>query len=113
MTRRPTVRCDKSRPAVLRQSVGALPDSPISEFDAMDSTPLIMRRTDTDDFQVYEGELHAGRIYRLTSTMTVRWWWGINAERVPLRGRQQGVADTLDESKAAFRAAWEGRNSGS
>jgi hypothetical protein len=46
----------------------------------------------------------------MTSTATVRWWWGINAERGPLRGRQQGIADTLDEAKAAFRAAWDARS---
>jgi hypothetical protein len=51
-----------------------------------------------DDFNIYEGDLQAGRIYRMTSTATVRWWWGINAERAPLRGRQQGIADTLDDT---------------
>jgi hypothetical protein len=66
--------------------------------------------SDPDDFNVYEGELHAGRIYRMTSTMTVRWWWGINAERGPLQGRQQGIADTLDDAKAAFRSAWDARS---
>jgi hypothetical protein len=51
-----------------------------------------------DDFNIYEGQLKAGRIYRMTSNDG--WWWGINSERGPLRGRQQGIADTLDEAKA-------------
>jgi hypothetical protein len=58
-----------------------------------------------DDFAVIAGGEAIGRIYRLSSVAAER-WWGISAERAA-PGHQNGIADTLDGAKAAFREAWD------
>jgi hypothetical protein len=48
-----------------------------------------------------------GRIYRMNSTGRELWRWTQSGLAQPSHGPNGGVADTLDEAKAAFRAAWE------
>jgi len=60
-----------------------------------------------DDYEVrYEGQT-VGRIYRLRSTGREVWRWTQSGIFQPTHGPDGGVADTLDEAKAAFRSAWE------
>jgi hypothetical protein len=60
-----------------------------------------------DDYNVvYEGQ-RVGRIYRMNSTGRELWRWTQSWIFQPTHGANGGVADTLDEAKAAFRSAWE------
>jgi len=47
-----------------------------------------------------------GRIYRMNSTGRELWRWTQSGMFQPSHGPNGGVADTLDDAKAAFRAAW-------
>ena len=49
-----------------------------------------------------------GRILRLRSTGRELWLWTQIGIRAPSHGPNGGVADTLDEAKAAFRRTWDG-----
>jgi hypothetical protein len=61
-----------------------------------------------DDYEVrYRGQT-VGRIYRLRSTGRELWLWTQIGIRAPSYGPNGGVADTLDEAKAAFRQTWDG-----
>jgi hypothetical protein len=63
---------------------------------------------DPEDYQVIADGQVIGRIHRSNSTARVKWEWGIHTEarRGPPRP-WNGMADSLDEAKAAFKAAWE------
>jgi hypothetical protein len=59
-----------------------------------------------NDYEVrYDGRT-VGRILRLRSTGRELWQW-TQIDWGPSHGPNGGVADSLDEAKAAFRAAWE------
>ena len=61
-----------------------------------------------DDYEVrYDGRT-VGRILRLRSTGRELWLWTQISIRAPSHGPNGGVADTLDEAKAAFRRTWDG-----
>jgi hypothetical protein len=61
-----------------------------------------------DDYDVFDGGRDVGRIFRQVNG---QWFWGVSFQ---LTGRKSyGLADSLDEAKAAFRAeyeAWKGTN---
>ena len=46
-----------------------------------------------------------GWIYRTNSTGNQRWEWGIDYAMG--KSKQGGLVDSLEEAKAAFKAAWE------
>jgi hypothetical protein len=58
-----------------------------------------------DYYIVHEGET-VGRICRINS-VAERWCWTLIGPPGPTDGPNGGVAESLDEAKAAFRAAWE------
>ena len=61
-----------------------------------------------DDYEVrYHGKT-VGRIYRMRGTGWELWLWTQIGIRAPSYGPNGGVADTLDEAKAAFRQTWDG-----
>jgi hypothetical protein len=43
----------------------------------------------------------------MNSTARETWQWTQTGERAPTHGPNGGIADSLDEAKAAFRRAWE------
>jgi hypothetical protein len=58
-----------------------------------------------EDYDVFDVGLvpEVGRIYRINAP-TEAWWWGVSFE---LTGRKSyGIAATLDEAKAAFKAEY-------
>jgi hypothetical protein len=60
-----------------------------------------------DDYNViYEGVV-VGRVYRMNSTGRETWRWTQIGVRAPTHGPNGGIADCLDEAKAAFKTAWE------
>jgi hypothetical protein len=60
-----------------------------------------------NDYEVIHGGKVVGRIYRMTSTARETWRWNQIGQRVPTQGPNGGIADSLDEAKAAFRRALE------
>jgi hypothetical protein len=62
-----------------------------------------------DDYEVRYNGRTVGRILRLRSTGRELWLWTQIGIRAPSYGPNGGVADTLDEAKATFRAAGEAR----
>ena len=60
-----------------------------------------------DDYNVVHEGRRVGRIYRMNSTGRELWRWTQSGIFQPTHGPNGTVADTLDEAKAAFRAAWE------
>jgi hypothetical protein len=59
-----------------------------------------------DDFNILHGGAAVGRMYRMNGAPREQWrWTHFWYARAPIGG----VADTLEEAKAAFRAAWEAR----
>jgi len=59
-----------------------------------------------EDYEIrYNGQT-GGRGYRLRSTGRELWHW-TQIGWGPSHGPHGGLADSLDEAKAAFRAAWE------
>ena len=61
-----------------------------------------------DDYEVRYNGRTVGRILRLRSTGRELWHWTQIDIRAPSYGPNGGVADTLDEAKAAFRRSWDG-----
>ena len=61
---------------------------------------------DADDYDVFDGEIHVGRIM-LTSAASrdTPWFWTITA-RVPQAPTERGYAAAREEAMAAFKAAW-------
>jgi hypothetical protein len=68
-----------------------------------------------DDYRVLDqaaGDQAIGRIYRSRSSSKMRWRWVVWGS-MP-KGRQySGLADSLDEAKAAIRTVWERRGGSS
>ena len=62
----------------------------------------------SDDYEVRHNGQTVGRILRLGSTGRELWQWTQISMRAPSYGPNGGVADTLDEAKAAFRRTWDG-----
>ena len=60
----------------------------------------------SDDYEVRHNGRTVGRILRLRSTGRELWQWTQITIRAPSYGPNGGVADTLDEAKAAFRGHW-------
>jgi hypothetical protein len=57
------------------------------------------------DFDVFDGELEIGRIYRVTDQRGSPWFWGVSFQVI---GRKSyGYADSLEEAKAAFKVEYE------
>jgi hypothetical protein len=60
-----------------------------------------------DDYEVRHDGQTIGRIYRMRSRgRELLWRWTQSGPVQPSLGVNGGVADTLDEAKTAFRAAW-------
>jgi hypothetical protein len=69
-------------------------------------------RAKPDDYNIiHEGQI-VGRMYRMNSTGRELWRWTRSGIFQPSHGPNGGVADSRDEAKAAFRAAWQRRLSG-
>ncbi len=60
-----------------------------------------------DDYDVYDGERHIGRIMRHPQAPEGRpWFWTITA-RAPQHPQDRGYAASREQAMAAFKAAWE------
>ena len=66
------------------------------------------RPPDKPDYHVMDGDQEVGRIYHADYPGGAKWFWSING--LAIRGAQipGGVADTLQDAQAKFRAAWDG-----
>jgi hypothetical protein len=60
-----------------------------------------------DDYNIIHNGRIVGRMYRMNSTGRELWRWTQSGIFQPSHGPNGGVADTLHDAKAAFRAAWE------
>ena len=76
------------------------------------SPNLILRRPSVSlgswpdhDFDVFDGELEVGRIYRVTDQRGSPWFWRVSFQVI--RRKCYGYADSLEEAKAAFEAEYE------
>jgi hypothetical protein len=79
----------------------------------MTNPALILRRANVsrkggdwndDDFDVFDGDLDVGRIYRVNSPEEI-WFWGVSF--LLTNRTSYGHADSLDEAKGAFRREYE------
>ncbi len=62
---------------------------------------------DDDDYDVYDGERHIGRIMRHPQAPEGRpWFWTITA-RLPQYPQDRGYAASRERAMAEFKAAWE------
>jgi hypothetical protein len=59
-----------------------------------------------DDYEVRCDGRTVGRIHRMNSVGRELWRWTQSGIFQPTHGPNGGVADTMDDAKAAFRAAW-------
>ena len=67
-------------------------------------TPFL-RKIHTNDFDVFDGEVRVGRIYRDTIHGNPKWRWFL--QTVPAPTPNQGLADTLNQAKAAFKLRYQ------
>jgi hypothetical protein len=67
---------------------------------------LVLRRAAPDDYDVTQDGEIVGRIYRMKADREL-WRWTIRLWAPP-PGPSGGLANTLDEAMAAFRAKWQG-----
>ena len=62
---------------------------------------------DDDDYNVFDGERHIGRIlWTHAASRKTPWFWTITA-RVPNSMHDRGYAASREQAMAAFKAAWE------
>jgi hypothetical protein len=66
---------------------------------------LALRRAGPDDYDVIHDGETVGRIYRMKAEREL-WRWMIRLWAPP-PGPSGGLADSLDEATAAFRAKWD------
>ena len=66
---------------------------------------LAFRRAASDDYDLIQAGEIVGRIYRISADREL-WRWVIRLWAPP-PGPSGGVANTLDEAMAAFRAKWD------
>ena len=62
---------------------------------------LALKRSALDDYDVLDNGEVVGRIFRIHNSELRRW-------TARLQEPTGGVTDSLDQAKAAFRAAWDG-----
>ena len=65
-----------------------------------------LRRAAREDYNVLQDGEIVERIYRMKADREL-WRWMTPGLRAPSHGPSGGVADSPDEAKAAFRAAWD------
>ena len=66
---------------------------------------LALRRAGPDDYDVIQAGETVGRLYRMKADREL-WRWMIRLWEPPF-GPSGGLANTLDEAMAAFRAKWD------
>ena len=59
------------------------------------------------DYHVMDGDKVVGRIYQHDYPGGTKWFWGINGLAIQSAIVPSGVADTLEDAQAKFRAAWD------
>lgn len=62
---------------------------------------------DPDDYDVFEGDRHLGRIMQTHHAPADRTWFWTITVRAPQGPTDRGYAASRQEAMASFRAAWE------
>jgi hypothetical protein len=63
--------------------------------------------SDRPDYQVFVGETAVGRIYETTVPSGTKWRWSVYGLAIWGAHVPGGMADTLEDAQAQFRAAWD------
>jgi hypothetical protein len=61
---------------------------------------------DPEDYDVFDGGHHVGRIYRIHESGRERWRWGLRSAYRTADQRCDGFADRLEDARDAFGKAW-------